>query len=193
MPGLRYSARRKAASRFSPYVLVIICSIKIITCVLQIPRGAGFLRGRTLPTQQTRLSDKLFTVDIAKSGGKIAPIRIPLQQVWLYLPPDSGWGRLEFCLGEKMNKADLVDRIAGACDMSKTQATAAIDTAVDSITAALKKGDRVALIGFGTFSVSQRKARNGRNPQTGATIKIAARRVAKFTPGAELKKAVNRK
>jgi nucleoid DNA-binding protein len=108
-------------------------------------------------------------------------------------PPDSGWGRLEFCLGEKMNKADLVDRIAGACDMSKTQATAAIDTAVDSITAALKKGDRVALIGFGTFSVSQRKARNGRNPQTGATIKIAARRVAKFTPGAELKKAVNRK
>ena len=56
----------------------------------------------------------------------------------------------------------------------------------------LRKGDRVALIGFGTFSVSQRKARNGRNPQTGATIKIAARRVAKFTPGAELKKAVNR-
>jgi len=92
-----------------------------------------------------------------------------------------------------MNKADLVDRIAGACDMSKTQATAAIDTAVDSITAALKKGDRVALIGFGTFSVSQRKAHNKRNTQTGATIKIAARRVAKFTPGAELKKAVNKK
>src|ERR1700751_4826084 len=97
------------------------------------------------------------------------------------------------CLGETMNKADLVDRIAGACEISKTQATTAIDTAVDSITAALKKGDRVALIGFGTFSVSQRKARNGRNPQTGATIKIAARRVAKFTPGAELKKGVNRK
>jgi DNA-binding protein HU-beta len=94
--------------------------------------------------------------------------------------------------GEKMNKADLVDRISGACDMSKTQAASAIDTAVESITAALKKGDRVALIGFGTFSVSQRKARNGRNPQTGATIKIAARKVAKFTPGADLKKAVNR-
>jgi DNA-binding protein HU-beta len=91
-----------------------------------------------------------------------------------------------------MNKADLVDRIAGACHISKAQATTAIDTAVDSVTAALKKGDRVALIGFGTFSVSQRKARNGRNPQTGATIKIAARRVAKFTPGAELKKAVNK-
>jgi DNA-binding protein HU-beta len=91
-----------------------------------------------------------------------------------------------------MNKADLIDRIAGASKISKTQAATAIDTAVDSITSALKKGDRVALIGFGTFSVSQRKARNGRNPQTGATIKIAARRVAKFTPGAELKKTVNR-
>jgi len=92
-----------------------------------------------------------------------------------------------------MNKADLVDKIAGACDISKVQATAAIDTAVNSITSALKKGERVALIGFGTFSVSQRRARNGRNPQTGATIKIAARKVAKFTPGNELRKAVNKK
>src|SRR5215467_615755 len=91
-----------------------------------------------------------------------------------------------------MNKADLIDRIAANCGISKTQAASAIDTTVDSITGALKKGDRVALIGFGTFSISQRKARNGRNPQTGATIKIAARRVAKFTAGAELKKAVNR-
>ena len=91
-----------------------------------------------------------------------------------------------------MNKADLVDRIASSCSISKTQAAGAIDTAVDSITSALKKGERVALIGFGTFSVSQRKARNGRNPQTGATIKIAARRVAKFSAGTELKKAVNR-
>jgi DNA-binding protein HU-beta len=94
--------------------------------------------------------------------------------------------------GESMNKADLVDRIAGACSISRALATTAIDTTVDSITAALRKGDRVALIGFGTFSVSQRKARNGRNPQTGATIKIAARRVAKFTPGNELKKVVNK-
>src|ERR1017187_1073 len=92
-----------------------------------------------------------------------------------------------------MNKADLVDKISGACEISKAQAPTAIDTAVDSITSALRKGDRVALIGFGTFSVSQRKARNGRNPQTGATIKIAARKVAKFSPGAELKKAVNKK
>jgi DNA-binding protein HU-beta len=92
-----------------------------------------------------------------------------------------------------INKADLVDKIAGACEISKAQATTAIDTAVSSITGALRKGDRVALIGFGTFSISQRKARNGRNPQTGATIKIAARKVAKFSPGAELKKAGNKK
>jgi nucleoid DNA-binding protein len=91
-----------------------------------------------------------------------------------------------------MNKADLVDRIAAGARINKTQAAAAIDTTVDSITAALRKGDRVALIGFGTFSVSQRKARNGRNPQTGATIKIAARKVAKFTPGADLRKSVNK-
>src|SRR5262249_46755524 len=94
--------------------------------------------------------------------------------------------------GECMNKADLVDRIAGACGISKVQATTAIDTAVDSVTAALRKGDRVALIGFGTFSVSQRKARNGRNPQTAGTIKIAARRVAKFSPGNEPERVSNR-
>jgi DNA-binding protein HU-beta len=91
-----------------------------------------------------------------------------------------------------MNKADLIDRIAAGAGISKTQASSAIDTSVESITSALKKGDRVALIGFGTFSISQRKARNGRNPQTGATIKIPARRVAKFSAGAELRKAVNR-
>ncbi len=91
-----------------------------------------------------------------------------------------------------MNKGDLIDKISAGTGINKTQAGAAIDTLVDSITGALRKGDRVALVGFGTFSTSQRKARNGRNPQTGATIKIAARKVAKFTPGAELKKAVNR-
>ncbi len=92
-----------------------------------------------------------------------------------------------------MNKADLVDRMAAASGITKTQAASALDSAVDSITGALKKGHRVTLVGFGTFSVSQRRARNGRNPQTGQAIKIAARRVAKFTAGAELKQAVNRK
>jgi DNA-binding protein HU-beta len=92
-----------------------------------------------------------------------------------------------------MNKGDLIDKIAAATGVSKTSAAGAIDTIVDSVTMSLKKGNRVTLVGFGTFSVSQRKARNGRNPQTGGVIKIAARRVAKFTPGVELKKAVNNK
>ena len=91
-----------------------------------------------------------------------------------------------------MNKADLVDKIAAASSISKTSASEAIDALVDGVTAALKKGERVTLVGFGTFSVSQRRARNGRNPQTGTVIKIAARKVAKFTPGVELKKAVNK-
>lgn len=92
-----------------------------------------------------------------------------------------------------MNKADLVDKIAASSGISKTHAAVAIDSLIDGVTAALKKGDRVTLVGFGTFAVSARKARNGRNPQTGAVIKIAARKVAKFTPGVELKKAVNKK
>ena len=92
-----------------------------------------------------------------------------------------------------VNKAELVERIATASRISKARAATAVDTAVDSITTALRKGDRVALMGLGTFSVSQRKARNGRNPQTGPAFKIRARRVAKFTPGQELKKAVNKK
>ncbi len=92
-----------------------------------------------------------------------------------------------------MNKSDLVDKIAGSAKITKSHATAALDALVDGVTAALRKGDRVTLVGFGTFSTSQRRARTGRNPQTGTPIKIAAKRVAKFTAGAELKKAVNRK
>ena len=91
-----------------------------------------------------------------------------------------------------MNKGHLIDRILASARCNKTQAATAIETMVDSVTSALKKGERVTIVGFGTFTVSQRKARNGRNPQTGSLIKIAARRVAKFTPGIELKKAVGR-
>lgn len=91
-----------------------------------------------------------------------------------------------------MNKADLVDKISATSGISKTSAAESIDALVDGITGALKKGERVTLVGFGTFAVSQRRARNGRNPQTGSVIKIAARKVAKFTPGVELKKAVNK-
>src|SRR5271165_5375447 len=140
---------------------------------------------------RNRLRARIFTVDILCGERRIPAVRFPNSATNFVLPVCAGNER--DLRGETMNKADLVDKIAGACEISKAQAATAVDTAVSSITGALRKGDRVALIGFGTFSVSQRKARNGRNPQTGATIKIAARRVAKFSPGAELKKAVNKK
>jgi DNA-binding protein HU-beta len=144
------------------------------------------------PALQTGFRRGFSQLTFGAEGGKYLRSGFPTQpQLKFVLPVWAGHKR--DLRGETMNKADLVDKIAGACEISKAQAATAIDTAVDSVTSALRKGDRVALIGFGTFSVSQRKARNGRNPQTGATIKIAARKVAKFTPGAELKKAVNRK
>jgi len=85
-----------------------------------------------------------------------------------------------------MNKAQLVDAIASDAKITKADATRALDAFMAATTKALKKGDRVALVGFGTFSISKRSARNGRNPQTGKPIKIAARKVAKFKAGAEL-------
>lgn len=92
-----------------------------------------------------------------------------------------------------MNKGDLIDKIAAEAGITKSQAGTAVDSFINSVTATLRKGGKVTLVGFGSFGVSQRKARTGRNPQTGAEIKIAARKVAKFTAGAELKKAVNKK
>jgi DNA-binding protein HU-beta len=92
-----------------------------------------------------------------------------------------------------MNKADMVDRLAAAAGITKTQAASALDAMVSGITSALKKGNRVTLVGFGSFSTAQRAARTGRNPKTGKPISIAARRVARFIPGAELKQAVNKK
>ncbi len=89
-----------------------------------------------------------------------------------------------------MTKADLIDKIAKEAKVTKAAADKAIDSFVDGVTKALKKGDRVALIGFGTFRVSQRKARKGRNPQNGKEIKIAAGKVPVFKAGAGLKKAV---
>ena len=85
-----------------------------------------------------------------------------------------------------MNKAELIAKIADDAGITKTQANATVDSFVDAVTKSLKKGDKVTLVGFGTFSVSKRAARNGRNPQTGAVIKIKARKVAKFKAGKEL-------
>jgi DNA-binding protein HU-beta len=89
-----------------------------------------------------------------------------------------------------MNKAQLVDAMAHEAKISKAHAGKALEATVKSISKSLKKGDRVALIGFGTFSVTKRAARTGRNPQTGKAIKIAAKNVVKFKAGAELKKSV---
>ena len=90
-----------------------------------------------------------------------------------------------------MNKSDLVDAIAKSADISKAAAARSLDATVDTIKKALKKGDTVSLVGFGTFKVGKRAARNGRNPRTGATIKIKAAKVPKFSAGKGLKDAVN--
>ncbi|MFT6733766.1 MAG: DNA-binding protein HU-beta [Polaribacter sp.] len=90
-----------------------------------------------------------------------------------------------------MNKSELVDAIASGADISKASAGRALDSMVETITESLKKGDPVALVGFGTFSVKDRAARQGRNPQTGATIQISAARVPGFKAGKGLKDAVN--
>ena len=89
-----------------------------------------------------------------------------------------------------MNKEDLVNEVAKVMS-TKREAQAAVDCIFSSITKALKKKDAVSLVGFGTFKVSKRKARKGRNPQTGEEIKIKAQNVPKFAPGKALKDAVN--
>ena len=89
-----------------------------------------------------------------------------------------------------MNKGDLVEEVAKVVS-TKKEAQAAVDCVFSTITKALQKKDPVTLIGFGTFKVGERKARTGRNPQTGAEIKISAKKVPKFVPGKSLKDAVS--
>jgi DNA-binding protein HU-beta len=93
--------------------------------------------------------------------------------------------------GISVNKTELIDAIATAADLPKASAGRALDAVVESITEALTKGDQVALVGFGTFSVKHRSARSGRNPQTGATIEIKASNVPSFKAGKALKDSVN--
>ncbi len=90
-----------------------------------------------------------------------------------------------------MNKSELIDQVANAADLSKADAGRAVDAALEAITGALKQSEPVALVGFGTFLVRERAARNGRNPQTGENIFIAASRAAAFKPGKALKDALN--
>lgn len=90
-----------------------------------------------------------------------------------------------------MNKSELIDAIAESADISKAAAGRALDAVISSVTGALKNGEQVVLVGFGTFSVKERAARTGRNPQTGAPIEIAAARIPGFKAGKALKDAVN--
>ncbi len=92
-----------------------------------------------------------------------------------------------------MNKQELIEAIASNAELTKADAKKALDAFICATTAALKKGDRLALVGFGSFSVADRAARTGRNPQTGKEIKIAAKKVVRFKAGAELAETVNKK
>jgi len=89
-----------------------------------------------------------------------------------------------------VNKADLIDAIAKQVSIAKTAAANVVDAFIDTVTKSLKKGEKVTLMGFGSWEVRERAARVGRNPQTGKEIKIKAKKVPKFNPGKELKEAV---
>jgi DNA-binding protein HU-beta len=89
-----------------------------------------------------------------------------------------------------VNKSELIDAIAASADLSKAAASKALDGFIAAVSDTLKKGDSVTLVGFGTFEVAERAARNGRNPKTGETIKIAAAKTPKFKPGKALKDAL---
>jgi DNA-binding protein HU-beta len=91
-----------------------------------------------------------------------------------------------------MNKGELIDAIASHAKITKADAGRALEATIESIEKSLKKGDRISLVGFGSFTISKRSARTGRNPQTGKEIKIAAKKVVKFKAGAELAKKVNK-
>ncbi len=90
-----------------------------------------------------------------------------------------------------MKKVELVEAVATNAGLTKSDALKAIDATFEAITGALKKGDKITLIGFGTFGVSERKARTGRNPQTGATVNIPARKAVTFKAGTQLKQTIN--
>ncbi len=90
-----------------------------------------------------------------------------------------------------MNKTNLIDAMAESAGITKAEAKKALESFLENVEGALKKGDRVSLVGFGSWSVSKRAAREGRNPQTGKTIKIAAKNVVKFKAGSDLQKSVN--
>jgi DNA-binding protein HU-beta len=92
--------------------------------------------------------------------------------------------------GKYMNKGELIASVANKAGLKNTEATKAVEAVLETLTETLSKGDDVRLVGFGTFSVAKREARDGRNPRTGETLKIPATKIAKFKPGKELKDAL---
>jgi DNA-binding protein HU-beta len=118
-------------------------------------------------------------------GGKIK-IKKNIKIFFRFIKPNKFVLSFKTIKNTSMNKAELIAHIADAVDCPKTQANAALDAFIEAVTKSLKKGDKVTLVGFGTFSVSKRAARTGRNPQTGETIKIKAKKVARFKAGKEL-------
>jgi DNA-binding protein HU-beta len=94
--------------------------------------------------------------------------------------------------GKIVTKAELIEKIAAGAGLSKADASRALDSTLDAIKASLKKGQKVTLVGFGTYSVSKRKARKGRNPRTGEVINIPAAKTPKFTSGKALKDALKK-
>ena len=92
-----------------------------------------------------------------------------------------------------MNKAELIDAISSQSKLTKADAGRALDATIDAINKSLKKGEKIGLVGFGSFTVAKRAARTGRNPQTGKEIKIAAKKVVKFKAGSDLAGTVNKK
>ena len=90
-----------------------------------------------------------------------------------------------------MNKAEFIEAVAGASDLSRADAGRAVDAVIATISRALKKGDSVTLVGFGTFDVRKRAARTGRNPRTGAPVSVPSKRVPYFKPGKEMRERLN--
>lgn len=105
-------------------------------------------------------------------------------------PPVTGSDHKKTVWGISVNKAELIDLIADKADITKASATRVLDAALEGIVAALRDGEQVALVGFGTFSVKQRAERQGRNPKTGEPMLIAASRTANFKPGKMLRDAI---
>jgi DNA-binding protein HU-beta len=118
------------------------------------------------------------------------------QQIWAVQRVITAGGRMfavvKPLINLKMNKEELIEAIASGSKLTKADSGRALDATIEAIEKALKKGDRVGLVGFGSFSVAKRAARMGRNPQTGKAIKIAAKKVVKFKAGTVLATAVNK-